>query len=51
MPGMQDYDEVWLYECIYDPITDKDNPWAEVKTLSPKTYPGWLKEGMGITQP
>ena len=49
MPGMQDFDEVWMYECVYDPIPEADNPWIETHKLDPATYPDWLKEEMGMT--
>ena len=49
MPGMQDFDEVWMYECVYDPLPEADNPWREVHKLDPATYPDWLKEEMGMT--
>lgn len=48
MPGMQDFDEVWMYQCVYDPISEADNPWVETHKLNPATYPDWLKEEMGM---
>ena len=49
MPGMQNFDEVWMYECVYDPLPESDNPWIETHKLDPATYPDWLKEEMGMT--
>ncbi len=50
IPGMQEYDEIWVFKCGWSPLPDEENPWREIKRGDTLGYPDDVLEMMGLTR-